>query len=171
MTEIIIIAAVAENSVIGKDNSIPWRISEDFQHFKNLTMGHPCIMGRKTFESLPPKFRPLPGRENIILTSDRNYGQEGAKTFGSLEDALEHCRKNNEEKVFIIGGSSVYGMAMGFADILEITRIHKDFDGDAFFPEIDLNVWAAQSSEDLEGMDVKNNEKVRFSFVRYARKN
>ena len=168
MTEIIIIAAVAENNAIGKDNSIPWRISEDFQHFKKLTMGHPCIMGRKTFESLPPAFRPLPGRENLILTSDRNYHHEGAEKFNSLEDAIGYCRKKKEEKVFIIGGASVYASAMKIADALEITRIHGNFDGDAFFPEISQDEWKIVSSEDLEGTDLKNSVSVKFSFLRYS---
>jgi dihydrofolate reductase len=171
MTEIIIIAAVSENNVIGKDNAIPWRISEDFRHFKSLTMGHPCIMGRKTFESLPLNFRPLPGRENIILSSNGNYHQEGAKTFGSIDEAIEYCRKKNEEKAFIIGGASVYNAAMKLADVLEITKVHKSFEGDALFPEISPDEWKIEIKEDFEGKDLKNDGIVKFSFVRYARKN
>ncbi|MCX6774070.1 MAG: dihydrofolate reductase [Candidatus Micrarchaeota archaeon] len=169
--EIIIIAAVAENNVIGKDNAIPWRISEDFRHFKTLTMGHPCIMGRKTYESLPPNFRPLPGRENIVLSSDKNYHQEGATVFGSLEEAIGYCRNKNEEKVFVIGGASVYNAAMKLADVLEITKVHKSFEGDTFFPEIKSDEWKIIGNEDFEGKDLKNDSVVKFSFVRYTRKN
>jgi len=168
--ETIIIAAVAENNVIGKNNAIPWRLKEDFQHFKDLTMGYPCIMGRKTFESIPPKFRPLPGRENIVLTSDDRYKPEGATVFGSLEAALEYCRKKGSERVFIIGGASVYNLAMGLADVLEITRVHKAFEGDTLFPEIRIEDWEVQSTQDLEAMDLKGNEAVKLSFVRYKRR-
>jgi dihydrofolate reductase len=147
MTEIIIIAAVAENNVIGKQGKIPWHIKEDFLHFKELTMGHPCIMGDKTYESLPVK--PLPGRENIVLTFDKDYHPAGAVIKYSFGEALDHCR--DKEKVYICGGATIYRLALPFADTLELTRIHKKYDGDTFFPEINLNDWKLVKKEDRKG--------------------
>ena len=156
MTEIIIIAAVAENNVIGKDGKIPWHIKEDFQHFKNLTLGYPCIMGDKTYESLPIK--PLPGRENIVLTFDKNYNPKGVTIKYSFEDAFEHCK--GKEKIFIIGGASIYKQGLKFADRMEITRIHKAYDGDTYFPEVNFDEWEIEKKEDHDG----------FSFITYVRK-
>ena len=96
--EIIVISAVAQNNAIGKDGDIPWRLSEDFQHFQDQTMGHPCIMGDLTYESLPDNAKPLPGRENIVLTFNKDYKAEGTKIFFSWEEALEYLKGNNEEK-------------------------------------------------------------------------
>lgn len=147
MAEIIIIAAVAENNVIGRNNDIPWRISEDFRHFKELTMGHPCIMGDRTFESLPK--RPLPGRENIILTLDKNYRADGAKIFHSFDEALAYVKP--KKKAFICGGATIYRLGMKYADTLEITRVHLSPEGDTFFPEIDMKVWKIVKEEKHEG--------------------
>jgi len=155
MTEIIIITAVAENNVIGKDGKIPWHIKEDFQHFKNLTLGYPCIMGDKTYESLPIK--PLPGRENIVLTFDKNYNPKGVTIKYSFEDAFEHCKG---KKIFIIGGASIYKQGLKFADRMEITRIHKAYDGDTYFPEVNFDEWEIEKKEDHNG----------FSFITYVRK-
>ena len=163
MTEIIVIAAIAKNNVIGKDGDIPWRIKEDFQHFKDLTMGHPCIMGDKTYDSLPDNSKPLPGRENIVLTFDKNYHPEGAKIFYSFEDALEYCK--DKEKAFITGGASIYKLGLKVADTLELTRIHKDFEGDTYFPEINFDEWELIKKEDK--LDEKHGE---FSFLTYVRK-
>ena len=163
MAEIIVIVAVAQNGVIGKDGDIPWRIKEDFQHFKDLTMGHPCIMGDKTYESLPENAKPLPGRENIVLTFDKNYHPEGTTIFHSFEEAIEYCK--DKEKVFITGGASIYKLGLKAADILELTRIHKDFEGDVFFPEINFDEWELIKKED------KTDEKHgAFSFLTYVRK-
>ena len=156
MPEIIFIAAVADNNVIGKDDDIPWRISEDFQHFKALTMGHPCIMGDKTYESLPVK--PLPGRENIILTFDRNYHPEGAVIMYSFEEALHYL--NDREKVFICGGASVYKIGLEVADRLELTRVHQRPEGDTFFPEVNFKEWKLVKEEKHRG----------FTFQSYIRK-
>ena len=156
MKEIIIIAAVAENNIIGKDGKIPWHIKEDFQHFKELTMGCPCIMGDKTYESLPIK--PLPGRENIVLTFDKNYHPKGAIIKYSFEDALEYCKNN--EKIFIIGGASIYKQGLKFANRMELTRIHKNYEGDTYFPEFDENEWKVEKKENHDG----------FSFISYVKK-
>jgi dihydrofolate reductase len=149
---LVIIAAVSENNVIGKDGKIPWHISEDFRRFKSLTVGHTVIMGRKTFESLG---RPLPERKNIVITHQKNYKPDGVLVAGSFADAL----RLSSGKVFVIGGSSVYREALPHADILEITKVHKNVDGDVYFPVIG-NEWKETKKEDKEG----------FSFVTYERK-
>ena len=169
MTQIIITAAIAQNNAIGKDNDIPWHIKEDFLHFKEKTMGYPCIMGDKTYDSLPKK--PLPGRENIVCTLDKTYKAEGAKIFHDFNEAIRYVKKKNVEKAFIIGGATIYKLGMKIADILELTRIYHDYDADTFFPEIDFNKWEEINKEDHKGIDTKNKIKVRFSFVTYRRKN
>jgi dihydrofolate reductase len=194
--EIIIIAAMAENRVIGKDGALPWSLREDMVRFRELTLGHPCVMGRKTWESLPK--RPLPGRLNIVISSrgpavlagdregagvDRRMegpegrpsegrapgrsdspegpqnqgpgGPEGVLVVSSLGEAIRRC--GNCRKVFICGGASVYREALAVAGAIELTLIHKAYEGDAFFPEIDPRRWRKVSSEDYE----------TFSFIRY----
>ena len=162
MSEVIVIVAVAKNNIIGNKGDIPWHIKEDFQHFKELTLGHPCIMGDKTYESLPEK--PLPGRENIVLTFDKNYHPDGAVIKHSFEDALEYCK--DKLKVYICGGATIYKLGMKVADKLEITRIHKDFKGDTLFPDINLEEWKIIKKEDR--VDEKHGE---YSFITYKRKN
>lgn len=169
MAEIIVIAAVAENKVIGKDGDIPWRLKEDFQHFQDLTIGNPCVMGDKTFESLPDNAKPLPGRENIVLTFDRNYKPPGAKVFFSWEDAMEYLK--DKEKIYICGGASIYKLGLQAADTLELTRIHKDIEGDTFFPEINFDEWELVKQEDGEGENKRTGEILKFSFLTYKRKN
>ncbi|MBR9691182.1 serine hydroxymethyltransferase [Candidatus Woesearchaeota archaeon] len=169
MTEIIVIVAVAKDGTIGKNNDIPWRISEDFQHFKDQTTGHPCIMGDKTYESLPDSAKPLPGRENIVLTFDKNYKPEGTTIFHDFNQAIEYCKKNNEEKIFITGGATIYKLGMRIADTFELTRIQKDYNGDVFFPEIRWSEWKLFKQEDHEGIDKNSSEEVKFSFMTYKR--
>ena len=142
MSEIILIAAVAANNVIGSRNSIPWYIKEDFKHFKELTLGSPVIMGSRTWESLPKK--PLPGRLNIVLSKRETLKCDGAMVVGSLEDALKACQ--DYSKVFIIGGASVYAESMVNATKLELTRLNRVFDGDTHFPDIDLGIWRLDKS-------------------------
>lgn len=129
-----LIAAVAENGVIGKDNDLIWRISDDLKRFKRLTTGHHIIMGRKNFESFPKK---LPNRTHVILTRDKNYSAEGCLVVHSFEEALRVC--SAEEKVFVIGGAEIYRLALAAnaVDELNITHVHNSFDGDTFMPEID----------------------------------
>ncbi|MDR0655235.1 MAG: dihydrofolate reductase [Treponema sp.] len=156
MSEIIIIAAMAENRIIGRDSRLPWSIGEDMKHFRELTRGWPCIMGRKTWESLPKK--PLPGRPNIVVSKSLTQGSEAA-VFPSLEEALEHCR--DSAKVYICGGEMIYREAMEYADSIELTLIRAEYEGDAFFPEFDSSLWEEQEREDHEN----------FSFIRYRRRN
>ncbi len=162
MTEIIIIAAVAKNLCIGKQGKMPWHISDDLKRFKRLTFGHPCIMGRKTFESLPIK--PLPGRKNIILTSRKHLPYEDIELFDSLPEALRFCIDSNEKKVFLIGGASVYKEGLAYADRLYLTELEKTFEGDAFFPKIDPGEWILISDEPHE-----HKEYGRYHFKDYAR--
>lgn len=156
--EKIIIAAVAENNVIGKDGDIPWHIPEDLQHFKEKTTGHTVVMGRKTYQSLPDSFKPLPDRENIVLTrSDFQPEDESVKISNNLDDAWE---KSSNEKIFIIGGANIYKQTMKDADKLVLTEINKEYDGDTYFPEFSESQWQEKNRDKYEN----------FSFVTYTRK-
>jgi len=151
---LIIIAAMAENRVIGRNNTLPWSLKADMERFKELTLGWPCIMGRKTWESLPK--RPLPGRPNIVISRSLS-DVTGAAVFPSLREAVQHCE--GYEKVFICGGASVYAEALGLANRIELTVIHKQYEGDAFFPEIDPSGWKITNTEGFDG----------FSFISYSK--
>ena len=144
MSEIIIIAAVAKNRVIGKDNTLIWNIPEDMAHFKALTAGQTVVMGRKTWESLPPRFRPLPGRRNIVISRQADYAAPGADVAGSLENALKLA--STAASIFIIGGEQIYAQAMTLADRLEITEVDLEPEGDAWFPEISTDNWKKTSN-------------------------
>ena len=163
--EIIIIAAMAEKRVIGKNNAIPWSIKEDTARFRELTLGRPCIMGRKTWESLPK--RPLPGRPNIVVSQTlAAEAAPGAEVFPSLEKAVRHCAQNcaqdcaGREKIFICGGASIYREALVLANKIELTVVHKPYEGDVFFPEIDSDQWVKTGTTDFDG----------FSFISYSKK-
>lgn len=133
---IILIAAAAENNALGKDNALLWHLPDDFKHFKALTTGHYIIMGRKTFESFP---KPLPDRTHIIITRQKNYAYQDCLVAESLEQALQMAPKGQD--VYIIGGGEIYGQSIALADRIELTRVHEDFEADAFFPEIDEKDW------------------------------
>ncbi|MDR0876436.1 MAG: dihydrofolate reductase [Treponema sp.] len=155
--EIIIIAAMSGNGAIGKDNALPWSIKEDIIHFKKLTSGFPCIMGRKTWESLPRK--PLPGRLKIIISSTLKIdAAENVKVCSTLDEGIALC--GNAEKIFICGGAMVYNEAVKIADKIELTLVHKTYDGDAFFPKIDPALWEKTDSTDTD----------IFSFITYTKK-
>ena len=158
MPEIVIIAAVASNRVIGKDNRLLWNIPEDMAHFKALTSGHTVIMGRKTWESLPPRFRPLPGRRNIVISRQADYAAPGAELADSLENALKLA--STAATVFIIGGEQIYRQAMAVADRLEITEVDLEPEGDAWFPEIAAVNWEKMAKTEGAG----------FAFVTYHRR-
>jgi dihydrofolate reductase len=127
-----LIAAVARNGVIGKDNRLLWQLPEDMRFFKETTQGHPVIMGRKTWQSLPPRFRPLPGRRNIVVTRDAAFAAPGAECVDSLDAALQRLR--GEPTVFVIGGAELYAQALPLAQRLLLTEIDLDVEGDAHFP-------------------------------------
>ena len=134
-----LIAAVARNRAIGKDNQLLWHLPEDMKHFRETTRGKPVIMGRKTWESLPEKFRPLPGRQNIVVSRDPAYKAHGADLAGSLEGAL--ALAGGAEEVFVIGGEQLYRAALPFADRLYLTEVELEPEADAFFPELNPAVW------------------------------
>ncbi len=127
-----LIAAVARNGVIGSDNRLLWHLPEDMRFFKETTLGHAVVMGRKTWQSLPPRFRPLPGRRNLVLTRDAAFDAPGAECVPSLDAALQ--RLAGEQQVFVIGGAELYALALPRADRLLLTELARDFDGDAHFP-------------------------------------
>ena len=132
MAEIVIIVAIAKNGVIGRDGQLPWHLPSDLQHFKKTTMGCPLIMGRKTFDSIG---RPLPGRDNIVLTRDRELRIPGCIVMHSIEDAVEHCK--DQEKAFIIGGGDIFKRALPFTDTLIVTALERDVEGNVYFNPID----------------------------------
>ena len=149
MTEIITIAAIAENNVIGKDGDIPWHISDDLKRFKELTLNHPVIMGRKTYQSILSQLgKPLPQRVNIILSRAKNLKYPGTLASDSLEDAIGRASKIDNDQIYIIGGQSVYEQSINLSDKLEITEVHSYYNGDSFFPEIDSRVWNETDRED-----------------------
>ena len=134
-----LIAAVARNRVIGKNNQLLWHLPEDMKHFREVTRGKPVIMGRKTWESLPEKFRPLPGRHNIVVSRNLDYKAPGATLVSSLEDAIHLTRSDDE--TFVIGGETLYRQALAQAHRLYLTEIDQNYEGDAFFPEVSPKNW------------------------------
>jgi dihydrofolate reductase len=154
-----LVAAVAANGVIGAQGRLPWHLPEDLKHFKRLTLGHPVIMGRKTWESLG---KPLPGRENIVVTRTAGFDAPGAHVAASLQAALAFCV--GEPVVFVIGGSALYAAALPIADGLVLTEIARDFEGDAVFPHFDRSAWREAQREPHTGSDG-----LRFDFVLYER--
>lgn len=136
------VAAIAENNALGKDNDLLWHLPDDFKRFKQITSGHYIIMGRKTFESFP---KPLPNRTHVIITRQKNYHPEGCIIVDSMKKAIEVCPK--DETIFIIGGGEIYTLGMDFADTIELTRVHENFEADTFFPEIDNTKWKLTSEE------------------------
>lgn len=157
-----IIVAADENNVIGKDNQLIWHLPADLKHFKNLTTGHHCIMGRKTFESIG---RPLPNRTFIIITRNKEYKAEGCIIVNSLQEATQAVTNDNE--TFIIGGAEIYRQALQHVDKIYLTRIHDEFEGDTHFPELSENEWELSESKHMEP-DGKN--KYACSFQVYLRK-
>jgi dihydrofolate reductase len=153
-----IIAAMADNRVIGRDNEVPWHIPQDMKRFRSITMGHPVIMGRKTYESIG---RPLPGRKNVVLTRNRDYRAAGAVIVHSLSAALDECAGADE--IFICGGGEVFREALPLASRIYLTVVHMEATGDTFFPEIP-DEFVETAREDVEGI-------ISFSFILYERKN
>jgi dihydrofolate reductase len=142
--EIVLIAAVGENDVIGSDGDMPWKLSTDLKRFKRLTLGHPVVMGRKTFESIG---RPLPGRRNIVVTRDAGWAHEGVARAGSLDEAFALAGETAGDAVMVIGGGTIYAAALPMADRLEITRVHAAPAGDTLFPKIDPQLWQQVARE------------------------
>ncbi|QLE01619.1 dihydrofolate reductase [Galbibacter sp. BG1] len=157
------IAAAAENNALGKDNDLVWHLPDDFKRFKKLTTGHPIIMGRKTYESFPS---PLPNRKHIIITRQKNYKAcENCVVVPSLKEALAIAEE--DEQPFVIGGGEIYKQALPYSDKIELTRVHGNFEADAFFPEIDLHNWELVA-EEYHSKDDKHN--YDFTYLTYIRK-
>ena len=154
-----LVAAIARNGVIGANGKLPWHLPEDLKHLKKLTLGHPVIMGRRTWESLG---KPLPGRENIVVTRRTGYEAPGASVASSLEAAIALCA--GEPIAFAIGGVEIYAAALPLADGLVLTEIDKDYDGDTRFPEWDRKAWRATQNETHTAADGTH-----FAFVLYER--
>ena len=158
-----LVAAVARGGVIGRDSGIPWRLPEDMQRFRTLTMGHPVVMGRRTWESLPDQFRPLPGRGNVVVTRNSDWSAQGADRAGSIEDALRLLE--GEATVFVIGGGEIYAAALPSADELLLTEIDAEIEGDTYFPN-----WDPDDFEEVARERNVSSEGVPFSFVTYERR-
>lgn len=157
-----LIYARAANGVIGKSGSMPWHLPEDLAHFKRLTQGHPVLMGRKTWDSLPPKFRPLPGRTNIVITRQADWQAEGAQCAGSLKEALQLAGPAPE--VWVIGGAQIYAQAEPLASRAEVTEIAQDFAGDALAPVLGLP-WVETARDDHT-----SSNGLKFSFITYNKR-
>ena len=136
-----IIVAVAENNVIGKDNKLIWHLPADMKFFKEKTSGHAVITGRKNYESIPEKFRPLPNRTNIIITRQKDYVAPGAVVTCSLDEAIQYAKTLNDKEVFIIGGAEIFKQSIDKVDIIYRTIVHQSFEGDTFFPSFDESNW------------------------------
>lgn len=134
---ITIIAAIGKNNELGKDNQLLWNLPKDLKHFKNITSGHPIIMGRKTYESIG---KPLPNRTNIVVSRKENWFEEGILIVPSLKEAIKHAKKIDED-IFIIGGGNIYEQTIHLADRMEITQVNFETEADAFFPKIDEKIW------------------------------
>ena len=162
--ELALIAAVARNGVIGRGDALPWQLPEDQRHFRRVTMGAPVIMGRKTWDSLPARFRPLPGRRNIVVTRNPAWRAAGAEQAPSLDAALALAA--DAARAFVIGGGELYHAALSQAAELVLTEIERDFDGDARFPDFDRSVFRERSREPHHAAPPNDFD---YAFVTYRR--
>jgi dihydrofolate reductase len=160
-----LIWAQARGRVIGLNGTMPWHLPEDLAHFKRTTLGCPVIMGRKTWDSIPPKFRPLPGRANVVLTQQRNWHENGVEPKQNMHDALQYCEhlKPAPSAVWIIGGAQIYAQALPLAHKIVITEIDADFQGDAFAPELDTSWRETQRESHISTTGLA------YSFVTYLK--
>ncbi len=155
----ILIVAMTEDRVIGKDGGLPWHYPEDMEHFRQKTIGNSVLMGRKTYESLPENYKPLPKRQNIVLTRDKIETDKDIHIANNLDEAFKIAEKYSD-KIYIIGGERVYKQTLDIVDKLIITEIHKEYKGDTYFPEWDKDNWKV----------IKRDDKDEISFVEYKRK-
>ena len=160
--ELTIIAAVSINNIIGNKNKLIWKLSNDLKRFRNLTTNHSVIMGRKTFESLP---NPLPDRDNIVITRDTNYSKPKIQVCSSIEDAINLTKTDTQP--FIIGGGEIYTQTINIVDKIELTRVHEEFDGDAYFPEIPLDIFELINEENYNS-DLEN--EFDYSYLTYKKR-
>lgn len=161
-----LIAALAKNRVIGKNNDLPWRLPDDMKYFMETTQGHCVIMGRKNYDSLPLKFRPLANRTNIVVTRQQNFKAEGCIVVHSMDDALNVARQHHEKEVFVMGGAEIYAQALPIANRLYLTEIDAEIEGDTFFPAVDHQVYT-ELSRKKHGVDEKH--QYAFDFVVYEK--
>lgn len=163
-----LIAALSKNRVIGKDNDLPWHLPDDMKYFMQTTKGHYVIMGRKNYDSIPEKFKPLADRTNIVVTRQKNFSAPGCTVVHSLEAALELAKSNQEKETFIIGGSEIYNQGLPLATRLYLTEIDATIEGDTFFPEFNKKQWR-EVSRKPHLRDEKH--KFAFDFVVFERDN
>ena len=147
-----LLVAAAENNVIGKDNKLPWHLPNDLKYFKNLTWGMPILMGRKTFESIG---KALPGRKSIVITRNNDWQREGVEVVHSIEEAIQKAEGYGVKEIFVIGGAEIFKTALPDANRIYLTRIHHNFDGDVYFPQVSNQEWDLTSSRFCEA-DEKN---------------
>lgn len=143
-----LVVAMAENRVIGKNNGLPWKISEDLKFFKRITMGKPIVMGRKTYQSIG---RPLPGRTNIIISRDAAFTAAGGSVVPDFEAAIQKAALENPEEIMVIGGAQIYDLALPHADRIYLTEVHEAPEGDAWFPPLDPAEWQTTARADFDG--------------------
>jgi len=164
-----LIVAVSENGVIGKDNNLIWHLPKDMRFFKETTMGHHVIMGRKNFESIPHKYSPLPNRTNVVITRQADYTAEGCVVVNSVEAALEIARQNGDTEPFIIGGGEIYKLALeaNLVNKIYLSKVYHSFEGDTFFPDLNTD-W-----KEVERIDYKADEKhdYAYSFLTFEKIN
>jgi dihydrofolate reductase len=160
------IAAMAENRVIGKNNDLPWKLPDDMKFFMNTTKGHHVIMGRKNYDSLHEKFKPLPNRTNIVVTRQLKFEAPGCTVVNSIDDAVAIARKNNESEAFVIGGAEIYQLSLPMTNRIYLTEIHSVIEGDTFYPEFNKREWKEVSRTPHAADD---RHKYAFDFVIYER--
>ncbi len=162
-----LIAALTKNQVIGKNNDLPWHLPDDMKYFMQTTKAHHVIMGRKNYESIPEKFRPLPNRTNIVVTRQKDFSAPGCKTVNTLEEGIAIAKAAGEKELFIIGGSEIYVLGMPYADQLYLTEIDTTLQGDTYFPPVNKDEWQEQSRthHDADARHV-----FAFDFVVYKKK-
>ena len=167
MSRITLVAAVARDGAIGRDNALLWHLPEDLARFKAVTLGKPVIMGRKTWDSIPAKFRPLVQRRNLVLSRQPGLALAGAEVFATLDEALAACAP--DETVFVMGGAQIYALTLPRADALELTEIDAAFDADAFFPDVDPQRFAEVRRERHHSPAERGHD-WPYDFVRYERR-
>ncbi|MEZ4720539.1 MAG: dihydrofolate reductase [Flavobacteriales bacterium] len=157
-----LIVATAKNGVIGVNGDLPWRLPRDMKFFSETTRGHHVLTGRKNYESIPKKFRPLPGRTNLVITRNADFTEEGIFAFDSINKAIDHARNHNETELFIIGGGEIYRQCIERADRIYLTQVEAKIEGDTHFPELDQRDWNRQLLFEQPQDDVHN-----FAFKTY----
>ncbi len=166
MVDLCIVVAASENNVIGIDNTLPWKLSADLQHFKSVTMGHPLIMGRKTFESIG---RPLPGRKTIVVTRQSDWSFDGVDVVNTIDDAIvlgkELAESAGKDKIMLVGGADLYRQCLSKCHFVYLTRVHTSLHGDAFFPDLDEREWETLNEEPHEA-DGNNSYAYTFSLLK-----